>query len=241
MASEWDELTLISLGALSDWIFGYISEAQAKTLFFISACRNLPIEILRKTANSCMRSTDQDDIGQFAELLGLVEDFRKYPSLSKSLITEFKGLNGPINNFSNFTWEQYGLADAFFSMYLKERAEDDLNELLSIIYRSSTFDGEPCSKALEIFQAADMRDKSPLLLNFMGLRRHLIDQYGWIFPAQDPALVAEGAEPDLDPYWSQRITRQLSGPEFGSFDQINKMKAHSVLWVYNEELKNAKP
>lgn len=91
--------------------------------------------------------------------------------LTGSAIKELKAYSGPGNYMANISFQQYGLADHSFILFLKNNDETDLNELCSALFTDEiNFNPRNQSKNTAHFAGIPREIKLAILHNYWGLR-----------------------------------------------------------------------
>ncbi len=175
---------------------------------------------------------------------GLVDPLLESNSMKEGLMMHaFRGMVGMDQYFSNFTWGQFCLVDAYFTKY-QQGLTDLLDSICALIYVPSgnQFDAEKADDYLTFWSEQAHYLKRAVLLNFSMIKRFIAED-GWypkLFPKPqaEKALEASVTPKDVD---YQELTIGLSGGPFGPRELLDREPVHNVLKYIDMQLSKSKP
>jgi hypothetical protein len=117
-----------------------------------------------------------DPLEIFSQIFHLFEPLLNQRIITRDFLTgskfnELKAYIGPGDYMANISFQQYGLADHSFILFLKQNNETDLNELCSALFTDETnFNPRNQSKNTAHFKGVSREIKLAILHNYWGLR-----------------------------------------------------------------------
>lgn len=165
---------------------------------------------------------------------GLVEPLLDQHQMKDSPLRHwFKGFVGMDSHFSNFTWAQFCLVDAYFTKY-QQGAEELLDSICALIYVpiGQAFDGDKADDYLPFWADQPHYLKRAVVINFSMIKRFIYEDcwYPRLFP-KSAKLDDKTPQPTLTPKEIdyQEITIGLSGGPFGPRETLDREPVHNVL------------
>lgn len=95
--------------------------------------------------------------------------------------------SGPMNGWSNLRNDEFELADACFTQYLKDPKEELLDLLIAALYRPLKYGSrEPfnrfdCDYRAVVLKTLDLKMKYAILLEYMAVRNYVIEKNSHVF------------------------------------------------------------
>ncbi len=168
--------------------------------------------------------------------------------VTTQLLATYKGLCGPATKFFNVQLEEFHYAEMAFYVFIHEKDDDALDELIAILWRkpkqnydhkkNSDGDARIQFKVTEIkwnksFVKKWRKDvKLAIVMWYASCRKWLADEYPLVFAG------SAANENYYDGLY--KTIRGLSGDKYGSFKDVEKLNLHLAMKEMQESIWEAK-
>ena len=160
---------------------------------------------------------------------------------SKRVRSGFRYLYGPADRLANLSIDEYAHADLFYYNWTKAKKEQDLNRLVTVLYRpraksnSSVDKRKPFNSRELKFHAKTverlpLKTKIPIMMAFQGSRQAIVKRYTNVFKKSRAKEV-------YTPF--TKIIASMAGGEFQPFGDFYKTKEaglYDFLDVLNDQI-----
>lgn len=237
MKSRWPELDFDDLRFAAKRIYAQDEEIHLANGELFTQLVNLPTKELRSLTEKMM--LDDDGVQALVNLYDAVEFvIDKRPVFSFSRCYEYRGFTGPADELANIQWQQFAKAERYYSQYLADLQESDLNALLGFIYWKDQFSLDLAPKMMKIVQAWPIVDRKAMFFNYMALRNFMLEIPEVVEPLpekeRDPIQALQNAVEAPDPHSAEKFAFRLAGAKFGTVHQINQMMVPDVFRMIDQ-------
>lgn len=191
---EMDPATFVKWCSL---IHSSLPEDELKIRAFILFSRIDIVKLATKVPTA-------DPLELFTQIFHLFEPLLNQKIISRDFLTgsqfkELKAFIGPGDYMANISFQQYGLADHSFILFLKQNNESDLNELCSALFTSEiNFNPRNQSKNTAHFAQISKQIKLAILQNYWGLRNW--QKSIWPLAFSEKAIEASEEDENIHPF-----------------------------------------
>ena len=244
IARNWNELNDWQLKKIASELFSSHSNERKSFLltFYLFASSNrlwswvkLLILLLRVPSSQ---------LKTYASFLYKTDDLTRFP---KKICSGFGFLYGPADRLSNITINEYAHADLFYYRWRKTKNVQDLNRLVSVLYRPKAKEGHSSDKRRAFngselkfharrAQKLSLKTKRVVAMAFQGSRTLIVTRYKHVFKRSTGGenyvpltkIIASMAGGDPQPFGDFYKTKQAGLYDF--FDLLNDQIKEQNEW-----------
>jgi hypothetical protein len=238
LPTGWDDLTPDQLADVATVLFTKNNEADAMAELFVKLTGLNKWQLL---------FLNIDEVYTFMKPC---LDFVKEPIvLNQAIVKNISksGMYGPKSLMQGLCWKQFALAESLVNQFASSRDMKLLDSLCALLYCTREnpetehwYYGltEAEQNRLEkIYSSLDLKFKQAVYLNYMGLKKHLVDckVFENLYPAVQPNKEYTKKAESTD--W-HAVTLSLAGGKFGPLNELYYTSAFDVLKHLDMESKN---
>lgn len=180
------------------------------------------------------------NLKDYTKFLYSENDLTKFP---KKLRSRFKYLYGPADRLSNVNIEEYAYADLFYYNWAKTKKTEDLDRLVSVLYRPKSNDTEESTDSRQAFNKDKLRfhaksvarlsyiTKITIMMAFQGSRDSIIKRYKNVYK--------KGKGKSSYAPFTKIIASMARGENqpFGDYYKTKKANVFDFMEMLDEEIK----
>lgn len=216
----------------------------ARTHLFVALSNLKPKEFVKLTEQNIgeKNTSAHDNANKLLQLTEQIDWVFGETCFSESLFSKYWIWRGPQDLFEELEWEQMAIADCLFQDVLESGNVDILNLFIACIYRpfGMRFTEKRADFTSRLVKFWPLKTKQAMLLNYMGLRKDLIQRNPDVFiPTPEEEEDADKKE-ETDPFAYMQTSFNLAGEKLGTMSEVNRMKVNDVIRVLSQLKQQAK-